>query len=123
MSGPAVSFSRRLDLPVQDCLASLERWAAGRSAVPSGPGAGAPPLRYRIAVRTGALRRTLLEVRLGPWAGTATTHLELVPSRPVRPTTRYLERCRRLLDELVAATRCPDPPGPKSGIDARAGHR
>jgi len=113
MNGGTTTFSRRLDRPLAECLGALEAWsrgAAARRAVPTGPDVGAPPARYRVAVSTGPLRRrTPVEVRVGPWAGTGSTHLELVPARANRPTTRFFAGARCLLDELTAVAGAKEP--------------
>lgn len=107
----ATSFSAHLDRPLEECLAALERWASAagrRPPVRIGPDAGVPPVRYRVALNTAPWRRTPLDVRVGPWAGAASTHLELVPARRVRQTRRYLSLVRLFFDELTVAAQAAD---------------
>jgi hypothetical protein len=125
VTGLSGNFSRRLDRPLEECLAALERWAAvsgQRPVVRSGPADGAPPVRYRVALRPGVLgRRVPVEVRVGHWAGAATTHLELVTTRTLAPTARRAARCRHLLDELAAACSEVSPIGSTAAVATPAG--
>ncbi len=93
MTGPQITFSRRVDLPFGDSLEAISRWHPDRVDFEEGSAtieAPAGAQRYRLAVRVGWVGRSVpMELTLSPWAGPATTHLELVPLRSVRPRRRY----------------------------------
>jgi hypothetical protein len=106
MTGSQITFSRRLELPLGDSLDAISRWQPEAAALEEGsttlePAEGAP--RYRLSLRLRRFGRSVpMELTLSPWAGPATTHLELVPLRTVRPTRRYFRRGRSLLDDAVS---------------------
>ena len=60
--------------------------------------------RYRMVLRLRGLGRSVpMELRITPWSLDADTHIELLPLRAVRPSTRYFRRGRAVLNEVVHA--------------------
>ncbi len=111
--GPT-SFRRVVDVPFENCVAALESWQ--RTGRDGGLRIGGSRLRGPVARdRDSGTRRIEVRLSRGPlrlpvrmrleidrWSP-ASTALELIPGRRVRPTALYFRAGHLLLDSLTGS--------------------